>query len=408
MKINLRKNYRYLLVISIALIIIGIILKALFDTTEDFFNDPIYKFIMEMPWFIVVFFVVIFAPITEEIAFRSWTCKKRYWKWISFAVSTIFVAVTNIYIGIAYGLVFLSIILLLKNKPKLQLFSFLIITSLTFASLHYGNLQPKSFLLAFPQYLGVGLFLAFLALRFNLLTSILVHALNNGIALFALGLFSPVEKPIKLENTTYKATLTNLSYKFKFDQHSSAALHGDFIEMYNYKVSSMIESLIEENDSIYYIKQDEVISFKKYNLYAKQKDTTKLINQKELILDLCKLKNIKVDTIQEKREVYLLNIRDWKKVISKEKDFDTINPLMISTMFGLCNMITNSYLISTGSSTQYVIPDKNIQNKTIVFDYNLISYERTFEQIRKSLDSAYSITLRKKDTIVNVIRIRNK
>lgn len=408
MKINLKKNYRYLLVISIALFIIGIILKALFDTNDDFFNDPIYKFIMEMPWFVVVFLVVIFAPIMEEIAFRSWACKKRYWKWISFDVSTIFVVVTNVYVGIVYGLVFLSVILLLKNKPKLQLFSLLILTSLTFASLHYGNLQPKSFLLAFPQYLGIGLLLSFFALRFNLLTSILVHALNNGIALFALGLFSPVEKPVKLENTTYKATLTNLSYKFKLASYSFGDFHGDYIEIKNYKVSSMIKSLIGENDSVYYITQDEVISFKKYNLYAKQKDTTKLINQKELILDLCKLKNIKVDTVQEKREIYLLNIRDWDKVIYKEKDFDTINPLMISTIFSLCNMITNNLGLLSSSSKQYVIPEKHIQNKTIALDYDLISYGRTFEQKRKSLDSAYSITLRKKDTIVNIIRIRER
>lgn len=405
MKINLKKNYRYLLVISIALIIIGITLNALFDTNEDFFNDPIYKFIINMPWYVVVFFVVIFAPITEEIAFRSWACKKQYWKWISFCSSTSFVAFTNIYIGIAYGLAFLSIILLLKNKPKFQLFSFLILTSLTFASLHYGNLQPKSFLLAFPQYLGIGLFLSYITLRFNLLTSILVHALNNGFALLVLGLFSPAEKPIKFENTSYKATLTNLSYKFKFDLYSSGTFHGDFIELKNYKLSSIIESLMD-NDSVYYITQDEVISFKTYDLYAKQRDTTQLINQKELILDLCKLKNIKVDTIKEKREVYLLSVRDWGKIIYNEEEFDTINPLMTTTIFGLCNTLTNSELFS--SPKQYIIPEKSTQNKVIAYDYNLISYGKTFEQKRKSLDSAYSIILRKKDTIVTIIRIRDK
>jgi membrane protease YdiL (CAAX protease family) len=115
---NLKKNYRYLLVLSLCLMALGVALRTLFDTEQDIFNDPIYKFLFNLPLGFVFFYVVIFAPITEEIAFRSWACKKRAWIWISFAVSSIFVLLVNIYGGIIYSVLFLCIILFLQANER--------------------------------------------------------------------------------------------------------------------------------------------------------------------------------------------------------------------------------------------------------------------------------------------------
>lgn len=404
---NLKKNYRYLLVLSLCLIALGTALTTLFNTEQDAFNAPINKFLKEMPWLFVVFYVALIGPIMEEIAFRSWACKKKYWTWISFVTSSIYVLTINIYAGIIYPILFLTIIFFFRNKPKHRLFSFLILTSISFASMHYENLQARSFLFAFPQYLGLGLLFAYFALRFNLFVSMLAHIINNSLALFLLGFFSIPEKPIQLENESYTATLTNISFSNNFNRGTSSMFHGDYIDINKYTIGSIASSLLEEGEEKYYIHRDETESYKQYNLYAKQKDTNILINQKELLLDFCRIKNLKIDTIQEKKEVYILSVNDISKIKHK-KEHDNNKSNMVTTIFGLCSMLSENSLFSSDKVETIVIPNKNLKNEYISIDYNKIHFSKTFEEKQKSLATSYGITLTKKETIVNVIRIREK
>lgn len=401
MKINLRKNYRYLIIIAILLYLIGMALNLLINFDEDIMDSPVNKFIIKMPLIYVLLYVLVFAPIVEEIGFRAWGCNKKKWKWISFSVSTIYVFIVNPYFGIIYGGLFLSIILFLKEKPKQQIFSFLVLTSFSFASLHYANLQLIPFICSFPQYLGIALFLTYLTLRFNLFASIVFHIINNSIYLFAFGLLTPKEEPIKFENKTYSATLTNLSYKSKLEIYSSFASHGDYIKINNLTLHSIVEDLLLDNDTTYYIKENDLMQLKKYDLYAVQKDSSVLINQNELLKDICKIKKIKIDTIQELKEVYFLNIKDWNKVLDNKENIDTNNLKTICPVFNLCSILSSN-------SKQTIIPEKGIYNKTVIIDNKFISNKRPFKEIKRALDSCYTITFRKKDTIVNIIRIQNK
>lgn len=404
---NLKKNYRYLLVLSICLIVLGMTLVVLFDNEKDLLNAPIYKFILGMPLVVVVFFVVIFAPITEEIAFRSWACKKKVWTWISFVVSSVFVFAINIYAGVIYSILFLAIILFLKNKPKHRLFSFLILTSITFASLHYGNLQPRSFFLAFPQYLGIGLLLSYFALRFNLLTSIIAHAINNFLALVALGIFSPTQEPIKFEGSTYNATLTSTQTKWGVNYDRSNTLGRETIVFKNYDISSILERLIGVNDTNYWIKESEIFDFRSYDLLVKQKDTNKYIDYKTVVVDLSKLKNIKIDTIKEKREVYVFNVKDWDKIIDKGEDWESKDPLFKTSVFALCSELSRG-TIASNKETQTIIPQKGVSNNFIWIDFNKLYKYSTFEEKKNMLNTTHGITLTKKDTIINIIRFRSK
>jgi membrane protease YdiL (CAAX protease family) len=363
-------------------------------------SNPINKFITKMPLIFVILYTLVFAPIIEELGFRAWGCKKKKWKWISFSVSTIYISIVSPYFGIIYACLFLSIIFFLKNKPKQQIFSFLVLTSIAFASLHYDNLQLIPFICSFPQYLGIAIFLTYLTLRFNLFASIVFHIINNCIYLFAFGLLTPKEEPIKFENKTYSATLTNLSYKSKLEIYSSSALHGDYIKMNNLTLHSIVEDLILDNDTTYFVKENDLMQFKKYYLYAIQKDSSILIDQKELLNDICKIKKIKIDTIQKQKEVYFLNIRDWNKVMDNAENIGTNNLKTTCPVFNLCSILS--------SSEQTIIPEKGIYNKTIIIDSKLISQKRPLKEIKRALDSCYTITFRKKDTIVNIIRIQNK
>jgi len=405
---NLKKNYRYLLVLSLCLMALGIALSTLFDNEKDLLDAPIYKFLLGMPSGIVFFFVVIFAPITEEIAFRSWACKKKAWTWISFIVSSIFVFNINIYPGILYSILFLAIILFLKNKSKHRLFSFLILTSITFASLHYGNLQLRSFLIAFPQYLGMGLLLSYFALRFNLLIAIIAHALNNFIAIASLGLFLNSDKPINFESKTYKATLTNSPFEWSLNSNSSNALSRETISFNNTPISSIAQRLIGTYDTKnYWIKQNEIKDFRNYNLLVKRKDTNNFIDYKMVIVDLCKLKDIKIDTIKEKREVYVLNIKDLDKIIDKGEDWDIKKPLIKTTVYALCEALSDGTTRSK-EKIQTIIPQKGVPNNSIWIDFNKLYKQSNFKEMKNMLNTTHGITLTKKDTIVNVIRIREK
>ena len=405
---NLKKNYRYLLVLSLCLMALGVALRTLFDTEQDIFNDPIYKFLFNLPLGFVFFYVVIFAPITEEIAFRSWACKKRAWIWISFAVSSIFVLLVNIYGGIIYSVLFLCIILFLKDKPKLRLYSFLILTSITFASLHYGNLQPKSFFLSFPQYAGMGLLLSYFTLRFNLLTAIIFHALNNFIGIAALGLFFNSDKPINFEGKTYKATITNTPLEWGFNSNRTSTLGRDDISFKKTTLGSIAESLIGAYDeNTYWIKQNEILSFRNYDLLVKQKDTNNFIDYKMVVEDLCKYTDLKIDTIKEKREVYVLNIKDLDKIIDKGEDWDSKKPLMKTSVFALCSELSRGTIASM-EETPTIIPQKGVSNNIIWVDFNRLYKQKTFEEKKNMLFSSHGITLTKKDTIISVIRIREK
>ncbi|HBN04220.1 MAG TPA: hypothetical protein DD434_00315 [Bacteroidales bacterium] len=405
---NLKKNYRYLLVISLCLIALGVLLRTLFDKEQDVFNDPIYKFLFNLPLGLVLFLTVIFAPITEEIAFRSWACKRKAWIWISFAVSTVYVLIINVYGGIIYSVLFLLIIFFLKDKPKLRLYSFLILSSITFASLHYGNLQPMSFFLSFPQYVGIGLFCSYLTLRFNLLTSIIAHALNNFVAIATLGLFFNSDKPINFEGKTYKATFTNTTMEWGNNSVKTNTLGRETISFKNTTLGSIAERLIGAYDTkTYWIKQNEILSFRNYDLLVKQKDTNSFIDYKSVIDDLCKYTDLKIDTIKEKREVYVLNVKDWDKIIDKGEDWESKDPLFKTSVFALCSELSRG-TIASREETPTIIPQKGVSNNIVWVDFNRLYKQKTFEEKKNMLYSSHGITLTKKDTLVNVIRIREK
>lgn len=403
---NLRKNYRYLLVLSLCLMALGMALTLLFDSERDILDAPIYRFVLDMPLAVVFFFIVIFAPITEEIAFRSWACKKKAWTWVSFVASSLFVFLFNIYAGIIYSIIFLAIIFLFKDKPKHRLFSFLILTSLTFAIMHYDNLQPKSFYLAFAQYLGAGLFFAYFALRFNLLTAIIVHAINNFIAIAAMGLIFSSNETNTLENTTYKFTLSRVAPQWSFGGRTTSTFGIAEISIERYTIGSIAESLIEYSDTSYWVIDNEVTDFRKYNMRVERKDTNSKIDYRELLIDLAKLKKIQIDTIQEKRLVWVLNAKDWDSISYKEDDLYNYDPLTKVGVYSLCSQLSVPIMFEK-EKTLDVIPQKGVYDRTIWIDKNVF-YQKSFEQKKKTLETRYSITLTKKDTLINVIRIRGE
>lgn len=403
---NLKIKYPYLLVVSLSLIALGFSLSYFLDKEQDLFSNPIYLFFRDFPLGFIFFFTVIFAPITEELAFRSWACKKKYWTWVSLIVSSLFVGVINIYAGIIYALVYLSIIIFTRNNPKHRLISLLILTSLAFASLHYGNLQIKSYLLAFPQYLGVGLLFAYLTLRFNLLTAIITHILNNFVVLLLTGIILSPNENFNLENSHYKADITGVSPNWGFGGGMPSMYGWDTITIENENVGSIAKSLIELSDSTFCVIDNQVDDFRRYNILAVKKDTSEKLDYKQLLIDISKTLNIKIDTFKQNRKVWVLNARDWDNLEFKRGSKFDYQTHYIKGIYSLCRELSYPSLLST-EETLDVIPQKGVINRTILMKNDYYSLSK-FSEKKEMLDSNYGITLTQKDTVVNVIRLRNK
>ena len=126
-----------------------------------------------------------------------------------------------------------------------------------------------------------------------------------------------------------------------------------------------------------------------------------------VVEDLCKYTDLKIDTIKEKREVYVLNIKDLDKIIDKGEDWESKDPLFKTSVFALCSELSRGTIASM-EETPTIIPQKGVSNNIIWVDFNRLYKQKTFEEKKNMLFSSHGITLTKKDTVVSVIRIREK
>lgn len=396
MKNYLKKNNNWLYVTAILLYVLGIILSIVFDKDLSLEDNPILGVFNQMNGWLILLAMVVIAPILEELSFRSWAVKKNWTKYLSLVLSSAFMFLFNPYIALVYFLIFLVIIIFLRKKTKTMLISLAIISSIGFVLAHSGNLEKDIFLQTIPMYLGVGLLLSYIALRFKLRHAILTHALYNFIILLLGGFIIPFGDVITLNEGNYNGTLTpvsGLSTQYKTDTYGgySANIHRKMLPEIIYMI---------DFDGKYPIKTyPKGYSF--YNLNVKTNDTLSLIDLKALSEELKRKANIRIDTLVELREVYHLEIKDVDIIKLNEDDFSDLSDIKLS--------IELDYIIKTIGrhyDKTIRIPDKYKGLKIIDINKFLnITSDITFEQTLKDLEKEYGITLTPKPTKIKTIRI---
>lgn len=396
MKNYLKKNNNWLYVTAILLYVLGIILSIVFDKDLSLEDNPILGVFNQMNGWLILLAMVVIAPILEELSFRSWAVKKNWTKYLSLVLSSAFMFLFNPYIALVYFLTFLVIIIFLRKKTKTMLISLAIISSIGFVLAHSGNLETDIFLQTIPMYLGVGLLLSYIALRYKLKHAILTHALYNFIILLLGGFIIPFGDVITLNEGNYNGTLTpvsGLSTQYKTDTYGgySANIHRKMLPEIIYMI---------DFDGKYPIKTyPKGYSF--YNLNVKTNDTLSLIDLKALSEELKRKANIRIDTLVELREVYHLEIKDVDIIKLNEDDFSDLSDIKLS--------IELDYIIKTIGrhyDKTIRIPDKYKGLKIIDINKFLnITSDITFEQTLKDLEKEYGITLTPKPTKIKTIRI---
>lgn len=394
MKSYLKKNNNWLYVSGITLYVLGIILSTIFDKDVSMEDNPIIGMISQMNGWIMLIYITVIAPILEEISFRSWTVNKKWTKYLSLILSSIFLLLANPYIGGIYFLSFLAVIVFLKNKPKPTLISLILITTIGFTLAHIGNFEKNIFLISTPVYIGITFVFTYIALRFKLRYSMIAHGIYNFSLMLIGGFIIPFGDTITLDEGNYKGSLRPVSGLVSTDRVSN---YGGYSANIQKKFLPEIISMLE-SDNDYEIKTyPNGYSF--YTLDVKTKDSLNLIDINALSHEIIRKTNIKLDTIYEIRDVLFVEIEDVEEIKREVKEKMKVDEFPQS-LSGIIKTISRFY------DQTIIMPE---ENKHLMVDYkkefSTLSSNESFEDISKRLYKEYGITLRPKKSKVKIIRI---
>ena len=157
-------------------------------------------------------YICLIGHIIEEFAFRVWT-KGKTWAYIlSIWLSVAFVYFTFYKIGwaIAAGVILGSSFFFVKT-PRIKTWFSIIASSVVFVLLHIMNFsEGKAICCGMIQIFGLSLILCYLGLRFRFIFCILLHCINNTIAMLMMWFGVVQNQPdIMFENTTYQAVFSS-------------------------------------------------------------------------------------------------------------------------------------------------------------------------------------------------------
>ena len=155
-------------------------------------SDSMIQHLLSSNLYLVTLLVVIIVPVIEELAFRGWIFKRQSLKIVSFILFAGFTLLSLKFFGIICVLLLFYSWFLDKNTQR-RYVVLIILSSLVFAFVHHGNFEDiKPFLISFSTYLFVGLLLGYLAYKTQKINaSIIVHILNNAVAMVLLLSYSP-------------------------------------------------------------------------------------------------------------------------------------------------------------------------------------------------------------------------
>jgi len=174
-----------------------IILTILSNIITSFCNietpTSFIHFFSEYNPYLITLMLVIIIPVIEELCFRGWIFKRQSLKILSFIFFAGYMILSFKFFGIICILLLFYSWFLDKNAKRRSII-LLVLSSLIFSFIHYGNFDTvKPFLITLPNYLFIGLLLGYLAYKTQKIRlSIIVHILNNAIAIAFLLFYTPI------------------------------------------------------------------------------------------------------------------------------------------------------------------------------------------------------------------------
>lgn len=180
---NHTRNNHWMLTIGISLWFLGLLalfcIAILSDSLPERCELPLKSFLGLLN-------ICIIGPFLEEFALRGWVIKKE---WINLLVITTFFIVVpsdNVAILAFSTLVYVAAIKLKKNTNHEYII--VLVTSLLFSLLHLLNYDVVNIWLIplLVTDFGMGLVLCYLALRYGLWSSIIVHGAFNSLSVLIL------------------------------------------------------------------------------------------------------------------------------------------------------------------------------------------------------------------------------
>lgn len=175
----------------------------------DSINRIIYRYGI---WPMVIFIGVI-VPVYEEIIFRMWGNGKNWTGFTSVVLIALFSLTLAWWVAPIALAIGIAIMIVLRSDRTRRLFALMLFSSLAFALMHIGNYDSSQnlpmFLVAVLHKFGMGLLASYLVINHNLLWSIAVHILNNGLMALLLGVsFNKVaNETTVVETEDYRITM---------------------------------------------------------------------------------------------------------------------------------------------------------------------------------------------------------
>lgn len=195
-------------VICTAIIIVDAVTNPSSADAGEPIGDFIYSMVYRYGVWPALLYIGFLGPIVEEISFRLWG-NGKLWTGIT---SIIIMALWCLKIGwwLSLLVVFcgvLTLVIFRDDKTK-WLFAFMLLSSILFAVLHKGNYDGSWFILlaAIGEKLGFGLVASYLVINHNILWSMGLHILNNGIPaiLYGLSFGQACNSVVTIDNESFR------------------------------------------------------------------------------------------------------------------------------------------------------------------------------------------------------------
>ena len=245
-----------------SLLILGIIFIAqyffafsLLDNVDHQVQRKLYDFTFKKYLYLRLFFIVVVAPILEELSFRLFIDSRK--KWISlisllllfYFLFESFTFLLAIFLGI---LILSTIILRFKFKDNWILITQVIISSLIFSLSHFNSdfIFNSQFLLfiQFLYFIGIGFVFSWLKINFNIVASMGLHILLNSIGLvLTLFLEEAQDKTIICDQ---KEIAYNSRVFLKSDSLSTTQYKQDTLVIKNSNLVYMLDMFYTDQDTL--------------------------------------------------------------------------------------------------------------------------------------------------------------
>ena len=388
MKLEYKLKY-YSLYLGIALYLIGaisLVLLSLYTNQEKLQQTAVFEFLSVFPPLVAIFITLVFASVFEEFAFRGWTMRNKFGKYISLSGILFFYYITleNIYLC---GIVFIVLLIVFFKKNSNQNpFLAIIVTSILFGFIHFNNFSGSTKYLAILQLIGLALILCFFAIRYGFVYSILLHFANNMFALILIMTLSVNDYSCKIENENYLVTIEkvsnlNMTSSPNYFLQDSIAITGN--------ITTIASRLAPFNTQIIYKPKISNINIYQYIAICKTSKEC-VLNQESLLIDFLQYTKLSVDTLIV--EAYFLDIIDTTKLkVFKPPCENVFSYNIADLVFSLRDIFNKPIVFEEG-----------IENVKIVLS-NEFFKSKSFDEISDNLKLNYGIEIKKKQDVTATI-----